>query len=133
FAPWRRGGDALPPPEGAAVLIALPAHGSGPCGPSQAAASIKLGAAPDGADLGTAIDVKGTLEPGFARLRDGFARNFEDLNETGAAVCVYHHGRKVVDLWAGVAGSPASAEWTEDTLAIVFSTTMGATAVTAFT
>ncbi len=77
------------------------------------------------------IDVKGTVEPGFAKVRDAFARNFEDLNESGAAVSIDHHGRKVVDLWAGVAGSPASAEWTEDTLAIVFSTTKGATAITA--
>src|SRR5262245_39479838 len=77
------------------------------------------------------IDVKGTVEPRFARVRDAFVRNFEDLNETGAAVSVYHRGRKVVDLWAGVAESAASAEWAEDTLVPVFSTTKGATAITA--
>jgi CubicO group peptidase (beta-lactamase class C family) len=77
------------------------------------------------------IDVKGTVEPRFAKVRDAFARNFEDLNENGAAVSVYHHGRKVVDLWAGVAGSAASLEWSEDTLVPVFSTTKGATAIAA--
>jgi len=75
------------------------------------------------------IDIHGTAEPRFAPVRDAFARNFEDLNESGAAVSVYHRGRKVVDLWGGEAGSPASAEWREDTMVLVFSTTKGATAV----
>jgi CubicO group peptidase (beta-lactamase class C family) len=77
------------------------------------------------------VDVQGSVEPRFARVRDAFALNFEDLNESGAAVAAYHHGRKVVDLWGGVAGSAASAEWTEDTLVPVFSTTKGATTITA--
>jgi CubicO group peptidase (beta-lactamase class C family) len=42
----------------------------------------------------------------------------------GAAICVYHHGECVVDLWGGVqdeAGRP----WQRDTLAPSFSTTKG--------
>ena len=42
----------------------------------------------------------------------------------GAAVCVYHRGECVVDLWGGVrdrAGTP----WTRDTMAPSFSTTKG--------
>jgi len=80
---------------------------------------------------GFSVDIQGTVEPGFSRVRDAFARNFEDLNESGAAVSVYRHGRKVVDLWAGVADSPASDAWAEDTLVTVFSTTKGATAIAA--
>lgn len=44
----------------------------------------------------------------------------------GAAVCVYHQGRPVVDAWTGVvdtAGSP----WQDDTLAVSYSTTKGVT------
>ena len=77
------------------------------------------------------IDIHGTAEPRFAPVRDAFARNLEDVNESGAAVSVYHRGRKVVDLWGGEAGSPASDEWTEDTMVLVFSTTKGATAIAA--
>jgi hypothetical protein len=45
----------------------------------------------------------------------------------GAAVCVYHRGEKVVDIWGGVrdaAGTP----WTADTMSVSFSTTKGVTA-----
>ena len=42
----------------------------------------------------------------------------------GAAVCVYHRGRCVVDLWGGVSNR-AGDEWQEDTMAPSFSTTKG--------
>jgi CubicO group peptidase (beta-lactamase class C family) len=44
----------------------------------------------------------------------------------GAAVCVYHRGRPVVDAWTGVidkGGTP----WQHDTLAVSYSTTKGVT------
>jgi len=45
----------------------------------------------------------GDVAPGFERVRDAFAGNFERNGDVGAAVCVYHRGRKVVDLWGGLA------------------------------
>jgi CubicO group peptidase (beta-lactamase class C family) len=67
--------------------------------------------------------IHGSVEPGFwlvARALDQQVRR----SGGGAAVCVYHRGRKVVDLWAGErdgAGQP----WASDTMAMSFSTTKG--------
>lgn len=70
--------------------------------------------------------VQGHADPAFRAVARAF---HEQLNRTpgGGAVCVYHHGRKVVDLWGGVRddhGNP----WQEDTLSVSFSTTKGVTA-----
>ena len=45
------------------------------------------------------------MAPGFERVRDVFGDNFENNGDVGAALCVYRHGRKVVDLWGGLADS----------------------------
>ncbi len=45
----------------------------------------------------------------------------------GAAVCVYHRGRPVVDLWAGTR-DPQGNPWDADTMAMSFSTTKGVAA-----
>jgi CubicO group peptidase (beta-lactamase class C family) len=44
----------------------------------------------------------------------------------GAAVCVYHHGECVVDLWGGYR-SPNGDAWQRDTMSPSFSTTKGVT------
>ena len=49
----------------------------------------------------------------------------------GAACCVYLDGKPVVDIWAGFADAASSRPWKDDTLAVVFSTTKGATAICA--
>ena len=64
-------------------------------------------------------------------VRPAFARNFEELGEVGAAVAVHVDGRPVVDIWAGVADADTGTPWQEDTLALVFSTTKGWTAMCA--
>ena len=51
----------------------------------------------------------------------------------GAAFSAYHRGRKVVDLWGGVADQATGRPWEEDSVILVFSTTKGATAVCAHT
>jgi CubicO group peptidase (beta-lactamase class C family) len=68
--------------------------------------------------------VHGSVHPDFWRV----ARTLEALvpkkGPGGAAVCVYHRGEKVVDLWGGTrdeVGRP----WEEDTLALSYSTTKG--------
>jgi CubicO group peptidase (beta-lactamase class C family) len=68
--------------------------------------------------------LQGSLHPDFAAVGVSLARILPRRGPGGAAVCVYHGGEKVVDIWGGTrdtAGNP----WQEDTLAISFSTTKG--------
>ena len=75
--------------------------------------------------------INGTVAPGFERVRDAFAANFENHGEVGAAFSLYHRGVKVVDLWGGVADVESGRPWAEDNIVMVFSSTKGATAVCA--
>src|SRR5205085_4725183 len=75
--------------------------------------------------------VHGTCDPAFDGVRDAFAANFDDMHEVGAAVAVHVDGRPVVDLWGGDADADCGRPWSEETLALVFSTTKGLTAVCA--
>ena len=71
----------------------------------------------------------GSLAPGFEAVRDVFVSNFDrsdDFRETGAAVAVFHRGRRVVDLCGGVDGDKP---WTSDKLLNVWSTTKGIVAI----
>ncbi|MFJ2111449.1 serine hydrolase domain-containing protein [Streptomyces sp. NPDC087850] len=77
----------------------------------------------------TTID--GEVAPGFEPVREAFMANFTQHGDIGAAVCVYWHGRPVVDLWGGVADSETSRPWTRDTLQLVYSATKGAIATAA--
>jgi len=76
------------------------------------------------------VDVHGTCDDAFGPVRDAFVGNFERGNEVGASVAVTHHGRPVVDLWAGDADE-AGRPWEQDTIVNVYSTTktMAATCV----
>jgi len=76
-------------------------------------------------------EIGGGVEPGFEAVAEAFARNFVDHGEIGAATAVYVGGRKVVDLWGGIADRDTGAPYQEDTLQLVFSTTKGATAACA--
>lgn len=73
-------------------------------------------------------EIHGGVEPRFAAVRDAFAENFAAHGDSGAALCVYQHGRPVVDLWAGVADRATGRAWQADTPVIVFSATKGVTA-----
>ncbi|MGH3846338.1 MAG: serine hydrolase domain-containing protein [Pseudonocardiaceae bacterium] len=75
--------------------------------------------------------IHGTTDPRFRAVRDAFAANFRDHGEVGAALCVYLRGRRVVDLWGGIADLTTGTPWVEDTLQYVFSTTKGFTATCA--
>lgn len=77
------------------------------------------------------MDVNGVVAEGFEPVREAFVRNFEVLGERGAAVVVYRHGRKVVDLWAGtrdVAGVNGGEPWRRGTAQIMRSATKGVAA-----
>lgn len=74
------------------------------------------------------VDIYGDVEPRFGRVREVFAENFARCGEVGAACCVYHRGRPVVDIWAGTADPVRGRPWGRDTTALVFSATKGLTA-----
>lgn len=70
-------------------------------------------------------ELHGTVHPDFWRVARRLQQQLR-RGPGGAAVCVYHRGEKVVDIWGGTrneAGEP----WLEDTLAVSFSTTKGVT------
>ncbi|WP_152363317.1 serine hydrolase domain-containing protein [Microlunatus speluncae] len=76
--------------------------------------------------------VQGHVEEGWGKVADAFRANFDgDPGEAGAACAVYADGRPVVDLWGGLADSAAQRPWQRDTIALVASTTKGATAICA--
>jgi CubicO group peptidase (beta-lactamase class C family) len=77
------------------------------------------------------MGVHGDVDEGWGAVRDAFAANFDERAEVGAAVSVFHHGRKVVDLWGGVADAASGRPWAEDTIVLVYSSTKGVTAVLA--
>ena len=81
--------------------------------------------------MADATDIHGMVAPGFEGVRDAFAKNFADGLEVGAAFSAYHDGKKVVDLWGGIADPATNRPWTENTIELVFSTTKGATAMCA--
>jgi CubicO group peptidase (beta-lactamase class C family) len=75
--------------------------------------------------------VDGLVEQGWERVADTFPANFEDGKDLGAACWVYVDGRAVVDLWGGLADGETNRSWERDTVALVASTTKGATALCA--
>ncbi|MEV0620642.1 serine hydrolase domain-containing protein [Nonomuraea sp. NPDC050404] len=76
-------------------------------------------------------EISGETAPGFEAVRTAFAANLASGLEIGAAVSVYLHGRKVVDLWGGLADPGTGRPWRRDTLQIVYSTTKAITAACA--
>lgn len=66
--------------------------------------------------------IQGHAEEAFRPVADALARILRGGG--GAAVCVYHRGRKVVDLWGGTRDEAGHA-WEEDTMAMSFSTSKG--------
>jgi CubicO group peptidase (beta-lactamase class C family) len=73
-------------------------------------------------------DFGGMVEPGWESVEAAFHGNFQTDDETGAAVSVYHRGRKVVDLWGG-SFDGGEQPYDDSTLQLVFSTTKGITAI----
>ncbi|MGW0200885.1 serine hydrolase domain-containing protein [Nonomuraea sp. NPDC003201] len=76
-------------------------------------------------------EIGGETAPGFEAVREAFAADLAGAPETGAAVSVYLHGRKVVDLWGGIADPGTGRPWERDTLQLVYSTTKAVTATCA--
>jgi CubicO group peptidase (beta-lactamase class C family) len=76
--------------------------------------------------------VQGDVDEGWGKVAEAFRANFEGSpGEVGAACCVYVDGQPVVDLWGGLTDLATHRLWTGDTIALVASTTKGATAICA--
>ncbi len=69
--------------------------------------------------------LRGDVDEGYGPVADAFRRNFAERGEVGAACAVYRDGRKVVDLWGGYRDGETRAEWREDTVVVMYSTTKG--------
>lgn len=71
--------------------------------------------------------VDGWTAPGFDGVRAAFETNLHLGEDLGAAVCIYRHGRCVVDLWGGrrLDGGP----YPREALHLVYSTTKGLAAL----
>jgi CubicO group peptidase (beta-lactamase class C family) len=78
-----------------------------------------------------AIEIHGDSAPRFKRLREVFAEGFRERDEIGAALAVTIDGQSVVDLWAGHADPARTRPWQRDTIANLYSTTKGMTALCA--
>jgi CubicO group peptidase (beta-lactamase class C family) len=76
-------------------------------------------------------DINGTVAEGWGKVADAFRANFERGAEIGAACAVYANGQPVIDIWGGIADKRTGRPWDRDTIAIVMSTTKGATAICA--
>lgn len=71
------------------------------------------------------VEHNGWADEGFGAVADTFARNFAESGELGAAVTVFVGGRKVVELWGGVADERDGRPWRQDTVVPVFSCAKG--------
>jgi CubicO group peptidase (beta-lactamase class C family) len=72
------------------------------------------------------MSVGGYVSRGYEGVRDAFAQA-QSADEGGAQLCVYRHGAKVVDLWAG-RDKVNDRPYGQDTLTVIMSCTKGATA-----
>ncbi|MFI6799912.1 serine hydrolase domain-containing protein [Streptosporangium canum] len=73
----------------------------------------------------------GFADERFGAVADAFSRNFAEHGELGAAVTVFVDGRKVVELWGGVADGRTGRPWAQDTVVPVFSCAKGVVGICA--
>lgn len=68
--------------------------------------------------------IEGYVHPDFRGVAQVFRQQLPHRGAGGAALCIYHRGERVIDIWGGSRdreGTP----WTADTLSLSFSTTKG--------
>ena len=73
--------------------------------------------------------IGGTVEKGFEAIKDAFAQG-QAPDEGGAQLCIYRHGKKVVDLWTG-RDKVNDRPYTDKTIAVMMSCSKGAVATCA--
>ncbi|MGC4879819.1 serine hydrolase domain-containing protein [Micromonospora sp. DT43] len=82
--------------------------------------------------MATQPQIHGDVDERYGRVADTFRDNFTSRGEVGAAVTLYVRGRKVVDLYGGLADTRTGRPWTAYTPAVVFSCTKGILAICAY-
>ncbi|MBM0274539.1 serine hydrolase domain-containing protein [Micromonospora tarensis] len=80
----------------------------------------------------TQPQIHGDVDERYGPVADVFRDNFSTGGEVGAALTVYARGRKVVDLYGGVADVRTGRQWDAHTPVVVFSCTKGILAVCAY-
>lgn len=65
--------------------------------------------------------IQGAFDPEFAPVVQLFQDMLQQPQQRGAALCIYQHGQRVVDVWGGMADRAGQLPWQEDTLVNVFS------------
>jgi len=75
--------------------------------------------------------LQGQCDARFKRVREVFEASFASGAELGAGLTIYLEGRPVLDLWGGFTDESKARPWQRDTLANVYSTTKGITALCA--
>ncbi len=78
-----------------------------------------------------AINVSGTIAPGWERVQYAFGESFTQRGDVGASLSVVLDGKRMVDLWGGYTDASLTTEWQEDSIVNVYSTTKGITAIAA--
>ena len=74
------------------------------------------------------IDVLGFIAPGYERVYDAFAANFErkePFRDVGASFAAYRGQELIADLSAGFRDSEGTVRWTNDSLINIWSSTKG--------
>lgn len=72
---------------------------------------------------------RGSFGAGYEAVAACFAEQLANGAEIGAGLCVYHRGRRVIDVWGGYADVATHRHWEQDTRAVVFSVTKGLAAM----
>lgn len=76
------------------------------------------------------IPIHGFCDPRFKPVKAAFETNFREHGDVGASVAITLNGEFVVDLWGGHLDEDKTAEWQEDTLVNVWSSTKTMAAMT---
>ncbi len=77
------------------------------------------------------MNIEGSCDPRFERVRDAFERNFTERGDVGASFAATLEGECVVDIWGGHQDAERTRPWAEDTIVNVFSTTKTMTFIAA--
>lgn len=71
------------------------------------------------------MPARGSYAEGYGPVARTFAAQLASGAETGAALSIYRDGKRVVDLWGGLADRETERPWERDTRIVVFSVTKG--------
>jgi CubicO group peptidase (beta-lactamase class C family) len=76
--------------------------------------------------------IQGFVDEGYRPVVEVFLANFLERSDLGAACSVYVAGRRVVDLWGGLADRRTPRQWEAETAAVIFSCSKGILAICAY-